>query len=718
MKLDLSFIKRKVARRIFVQFVLCALVPILAVAVVSFFQVRSELERQGQNRLHEATRSLGLSVYDRLGNVENDLKVLSLELRPRAGDRVREIGQKYVEHLRRPFKSLALVAENGKAASFLGAIPPLPEQTDSQRQHLSSGMGLVFVSYEKDGSNHIGMMRLIDAQNPDRGLLVGEINSKYLWGLDEDNTLPAMTELSVMDGEGRVFFSTIPVSAEFVKRPEFKRSRSAVSSFEWAYEGEAYAAAFWTVFMKYHWHYPKLTVVMSTPKFHIFAPITFFKKIFPLIVLLSLWVVLLLSAIQIRRTTQPLKALSEGTRRIAKQDFNSRVVVSSGDEFEELGDSFNEMALQLGRQFNTLATIGAIERAILSSVETESLVDTVITRVKSVLNYDVASVSLIDSRQQNIARTYVRGLKEELERFTEKTTLSPLEVKTLGENSEYYLFEDQADVPSYLVPMAAGGARYFAVFPLFIKQALAGLIALGRWTSRPYGPEDLRQGRQIANQVAVALSNVRLIEELDLLNWGTLTALARTVDAKSPWTAGHSERVTQTAVALGRALGLPDDRLQNLHRAALLHDIGKIATPVSILDKAGTLTDEERKIAQAHAEIGGRILEPISAYASAIPIVVQHHEHYDGKGYPGGLAGADICLGGRILALADFYDALISDRPYRAGIEPARVIEIIRQEAGKHFDPEIAQSFIALMEGKAGHKAESEEKIERASAAV
>jgi len=718
MHFDLYFIKRKVARRIFVQFVLCALVPILAVAVVSFFQVRSELERQGENRLHEATRSLGVSIYDRLGNVENDLKVLSLEFRPQSGDRVREIGQKYVEHLRRPFKSLALVGGSGKAVSFFGPVPDLPERSADLQKHLSSGKALVFVSSAKPSGRHIGMLRLIDPQAPDRGLVAGEINPKYLWGLDEHNTLPAMTELSVLDGRGEVFFTTIPVSAEFVQRPEFRRSRSAISNFEWTYEGEPYEAAFWTVFMKYHWHYPKLTVVMSTPRFQIFAPIIFFKKIFPLIILLSLWVVLLLSAVQIRRTTQPLKELSEATRRIANQDFNSRVVVNSGDEFEDLGDAFNQMALQLGRQFNTLTTIGAIERAILSSLETESIVDTVITRIKAVLNYDAASVSLVDPRQEDVARTYVRGLNEELKRFTEKTTLSPRDIRQLNENKEYFSTDAQGDVPSYLVPMAAGGLRYFVVFPMFIKQALAGLIALGRWTDRPYSREDLGQGRQVANQVAVALSNVRLIEELKQLNWGTLTALARTVDAKSPWTAGHSERVTQTAVNIGRTMGLSDNELQNLHRAALLHDIGKIATPVHILDKTGKLTEAERKTAQEHAAIGGRILEPISAYAPVVPIVAQHHEHYDGKGYPAGLAGEEICLGGRILALADFYDALISDRPYRSGIEEVRVVEIIRQEAGRHFDPQIVEAFLAVLRGKGGLQEEGENKIAQASAAI
>ncbi len=125
--------------------------------------------------------------------------------------------------------------------------------------------------------------------------------------------------------------------------------------------------------------YPRWTIVLSTSKDYVFAPIVYFKKIFPLVILLSFWVVLLLSVIQIRRTMLPLEKLKDGTQRIAMRDFESRVKVASGDEFEELGESFNDMARQLGRQFNALATMAEIDRAILSALDTEKIVGTVIT---------------------------------------------------------------------------------------------------------------------------------------------------------------------------------------------------------------------------------------------------------------------------------------------------------------------------------------------------
>jgi HD-GYP domain-containing protein (c-di-GMP phosphodiesterase class II) len=198
--------------------------------------------------------------------------------------------------------------------------------------------------------------------------------------------------------------------------------------------------------------------------------------------------------------------------------------------------------------------------------------------------------------------------------------------------------------------------------------------------------------------VAGALAQSNLIEEHTRLNWRTLKPSARTVDAKSSWTAGHSERVADIALKIGKSLGLDPNSIINLQRAAFLHDIGKIGVPVAILDKPGKLSHEEFSIIKAHPRMGGRILEPIKAYDAIIPMVVEHHERFDGKGYPDGLNGSSISLGARILAVADVFDALKSDRPYRQGMPFEQVIGIIKQEAGQQFDPDIVNAFLRVVE--------------------
>ena len=208
-----------------------------------------------------------------------------------------------------------------------------------------------------------------------------------------------------------------------------------------------------------------------------------------------------------------------------------------------------------------------------------------------------------------------------------------------------------------------------------------------------YDQKDLEQMRGFTDHLAIAFANSNLLKELKELNVGTLYALARTVDAKSSWTAGHSVRVAQITIDIAKVLGLPQEVLDDLQRAALLHDIGKIGIPLGIIDKPGKLTVEEDDIIKNHPSIGARILSPIGAYASIIPVVEQHHERYDGKGYPFGKSGEQIHPFARIIALADTFDAMISERPYRGRLTQKQAIRIIREDAGGQFDPRIVEAF-------------------------
>jgi putative nucleotidyltransferase with HDIG domain len=187
--------------------------------------------------------------------------------------------------------------------------------------------------------------------------------------------------------------------------------------------------------------------------------------------------------------------------------------------------------------------------------------------------------------------------------------------------------------------------------------------------------------------------NADLIRELKELNTGTLLALARTVDAKSRWTAGHSARVAQMAVDIGAVMGLSGQQIEDLEKAGLLHDIGKIGVPAVLLDKPGKLSEEEYETIKTHPSLGARILTPIKVYADLIPAVEQHHERYDGRGYPYGIAGEQIQVPARILAVADAFDAMVSDRPYRLGLPEREAIDIVDREAGHQFDPAVVEAF-------------------------
>jgi diguanylate cyclase (GGDEF)-like protein/putative nucleotidyltransferase with HDIG domain len=185
--------------------------------------------------------------------------------------------------------------------------------------------------------------------------------------------------------------------------------------------------------------------------------------------------------------------------------------------------------------------------------------------------------------------------------------------------------------------------------------------------------------------------------ELNALNQSVIASLAMAIDAKDRYTHKHINRVREYAVCLAERLGLSAEEIEAVKIAALLHDIGKLAVPENILGKPGKLTPEEFEIIKTHVTVGAMILEPVRFPWPVIPIVMSHHERWDGNGYPKGLKGEEIPIGGRIVSLADVFDALTSTRPYRSAMTREKAIEFLQAGSGTQFDPRVAGTFIAAL---------------------
>jgi len=262
-----------------------------------------------------------------------------------------------------------------------------------------------------------------------------------------------------------------------------------------------------------------------------------------------------------------------------------------------------------------------------------------------------------------------------------------------------------------------------------VRRSLRPLMELRRGTERlarrdfsvpveVRSRDEFEELAQSFNGMAGELS--QRIGELNQLSYGALVALARTVDANSSWTAGHSERVTALSLRIADHVGLEPALVEALQRGGLLHDIGKIGTPAFIIDKPGPLDPAELAIVRRHPEVGARILSPIEAFAAAIPVVLHHHEKYDGTGYPHRLRGEGIPYLARLLAVADVYDALVSERPYRRSWSHPEAVAMIREGAGSHFDPALVAVFLKVMdaEGDAARFAVTIEDLQTAARVV
>lgn len=234
--------------------------------------------------------------------------------------------------------------------------------------------------------------------------------------------------------------------------------------------------------------------------------------------------------------------------------------------------------------------------------------------------------------------------------------------------------------------------------PIIFKGKVEGVISTYSKTPHHFTEEEMRLLSAFASQVAIAIQETRHYEDIHINYFNTIHALVLALEARDPYTRGHTERVTKYAIEVGRVLSISQTKLEILRYAGEVHDVGKISIPDFILNKPGRLTPTERAVIELHPLKGTEMLEPLEFLRPAIPIVRHHHERYDGTGYPDGLEKDKIPLMARILACADAFDAMTSDRPYRSRrLTVEEALTEIKNNAGSQFDPHIAHLFIQII---------------------
>ena len=364
------------------------------------------------------------------------------------------------------------------------------------------------------------------------------------------------------------------------------------------------------------------------------------------------------------------------------------------DEARLYKDSIDR-TMELSRKVETIQTMHDIDTAILSAVHIDAILDTAARMVGKAVLCDRTSIALVDREREGF--TYAAGYgTDSLKKgaFIDFRDTSATEVVKTG--IPQYVADLKAQ--GHLLPLEKkfseeGFVSHIRV-PLIVKGDAVGVLVTGSKRVAAFSAEDLSILEKLASQIGIALENARLLSDIEELFIGTVKTLSEAIDAKSPWTRGHSERVTAIALEIARELGLGDEEIKRLELAGLLHDIGKLGTYEYILDKPGRLTDEELEIMRLHPKKGAEILAPIKQLSDICPIIRHHHEYFDGTGYPDGLKQEEIPPMSRILTVADTVDAMGADRPYRKGKPMAAIIAELERCSGTQFDPEIVSAFL------------------------
>lgn len=698
MRVGVSFLKSKITRRFCLLFIVSAFLPTVLLITFAYNRVVRQVEEQSFVQLKSETQVYALGVFDRMIRIDNELRSIGrqIELLPKETERG---SSDYTGEVENIFSSLIqYIPTEKRAFNIYNTITEKTLQRILEDELFLSPKPFVRSLNVPGKLSRLFFGVTMDRRDGSSVTVIGEVKPSFLWGIGASPVLPPMTELSVFDASGSNMVVSGNVSISDYSDIEKIHVKDDLRVFKYAHEGTTYFSSYANLFIESRFQRTGWIIVFSQDRNDIMATLESFKTTLPPIVLLFLLLILYMSMSFIRKGLEPLTQLKAGTKRVAQKDFSSKVNIQSDDEFEELGSAFNTMTDRIEQQFNALDMLSEIDRAILSSLDRHSIISTTLFRVKQFFQSDVSVFVRCNDDSGNYAKIFVMKGRRKSDPKIEYQELTEEERQLMFANKEcLVLGEGGAPTPPFLQDLHHEVCNTFWCFPIHLGGKTERALLLGWKKFTPVQPEDISHARQVVDQLAIALANAILMENIENLAKGTIEALARTVDAKSQWTSGHSERVADMSHRIGRAMGLSEKSQETLLRGGLLHDIGKIGITQTILDKPGKLSDVEYTEIKNHPEIGAKILEPIAAYQDILSLIAQHHEKYDGTGYPHGIEGDEIDIRARIVAVADVWDALVSDRPYREGWIQDKARKLIVDKAGQDFDPEVVKAFLAVI---------------------
>lgn len=362
---------------------------------------------------------------------------------------------------------------------------------------------------------------------------------------------------------------------------------------------------------------------------------------------------------------------------------------------------------RIQRQMQRLAAMLTIDNAISASLDLRLTIGILLDNVIAHLRVDAACILLLNQNTKMLeyyaGRGFrTKGIEKTMLRLGEGYASKAIMERRIISGADLWMVEDNDIFAHILNPEEF--VSYYAA-PLFAKGIGKGVLEVYKKTPVETDQEWMEFLEALAGQTAIAIDNAELFASLQKSNLdltqaydSTLAGWVRALDLRDEETEGHAQRVAELTLHLASSMGIRDGELEHIRRGALLHDIGKVGVPDRILLKPGPLTEEEWVIMRRHPSYAFNMLSGINYLKKALDIPANHHEKWDGTGYPQGLKGNAIPLAARIFAVVDVWDALTSDRPYRSAWPREKAISYIREQSGMHFDPEIVERFLNLPE--------------------
>lgn len=413
----------------------------------------------------------------------------------------------------------------------------------------------------------------------------------------------------------------------------------------------------------------------------------------------------LLGYLFIRRTIKTLVTIIKQAESLSLGSNGQRIDVAWNDELKDLARSFNRIKSDLETKIKELQHSRSLTRelfqrmghAMTSSQKMEALLNIIVHGMRKVLDMQSTFIALYDNDKKLYLKAYAGSQKDmrsnvrlsDVKGAIGRAILNLVPI-IIKKNPAEMSAEQDEDIIHYETNIVC--------VPILVKDKLKGVLgATDKAPIQNVDQEDVSLLENVASQIAICVENMELSKDIEETYYNTLVMLARIVEARDPYSAGHLERVSSYVEMVAEKLDMDDEAKKILTGGALLHDLGKVGIEDTILKKEGILTPQEYEMMKQHSIIGENILKPLRSMSKLSSVVRHHHEMYDGTGYPNGLKGEDIPLAARILTVADIYDAITTDRPYRKAMSREEAIKTLISYAGNKLDPKLVEIFTNMI---------------------